>query len=280
MNPKARTRLAALAVAACAAPALDNTRPSFHFEPVPYEATEIARCAGQPECDADVEPTKVASRGRPEGAGAMAFQVQLTLEDGARLASPGAEAVESGGLGRAVHKVAVRAADGYLGYLTELFDLPYIFGSDGPDGQHQADLLIGSDCADLAVYGARRAGLQIPYVSTWTLDQHAREVGRAVRSGGGIARDAAGEPLRIGPGALRPGDLLLFPGTRHVGVLYEDRDPKGVLDDGDLMLHTCWAPPAIERLADTGCASYPIRVLRFPPPPGGQPSGPGKRIAW
>ena len=106
----------------------------------------------------------------------MAFQVRVTLKSGRTLQTPGVDSIERGGLSRHVFRVALRSADGYPGHLTELLNTPYIFGSDGPEHSHQADLLIGSDCADLAVYGARRTGLDIPYASTWTLDQHAKEI--------------------------------------------------------------------------------------------------------
>lgn len=61
---------------------------------------------------------------------------------------------------------------------------------------------------------------------------------------------------------VKPGDILHFPRTRHVAVLYEDRAPKGTLDDGDLIIHTCWAPATIEPMRSTSCASWPINVHR------------------
>jgi hypothetical protein len=64
--------------------------------------------------------------------------------------------------------------------------------------------------------------------------------------------------------APRAGDLVHFPGSRHVAILFEDREPKGVVDENDLILHTCWAPPTVQRMGDTDCVSRPYRVLRFP----------------
>lgn len=246
---------------------LDNTKPRFHFEQVRYTSYELANCRDHLDCPADVTPIRMPRIAGLEGAGTMAFQVRVTLPDGRTVATPGIESIERGGLSREVFRVAVRSGGGYPAHMTELLNIPYIYGSDGPEGSHQADLLIGSDCADLAVYGARRAGLDVPYASTWTLDQHAKELARAESSrADGISIDARGRPLPIGAGhgALRAGDLLLFPRTRHVAVLWEDRPPLGVLDVSDLMLHTCWAPPMLETIGESGCASFPIRVLRFP----------------
>jgi hypothetical protein len=195
--------------------------------------------------------------------------VEVTWPDGKVLSTPDETVRVVGGLGPKVHRITVRRDDSYLGHLTELFGTPYIFGSSGVGANHQTDLLIGSDCADLTVYGMRRLGAKVPYVSTWTIDQHAKEIAVAQESIGGTAHDRAKRPIAIGARGIREGDLLLFPRTRHVGVLYEDRAPKGVLDDGDLLLHTCWARPTVEPLNMTSCASYPMRVLRPPVEPEG-----------
>ncbi|MBX7101629.1 MAG: hypothetical protein K1X89_28200 [Myxococcaceae bacterium] len=238
---------------------VDNTQPSFHFVSIPYEAIELERCRDQPRCEADVTPTRL--KATHPGLGTMAFQVKATLPGGKELASPGLEAQVSGGLSRQVMRVTFRQSDSYLGYLTELFNTPYIFGSAGEGAKNQSDLLIGSDCADLAVYGRRRMGRRAEYTSSFGIDRQAPLVAAAVaQSDAGVALDAQGRPIT----AARPGDLLHFPGSRHVAVLYEDREPKGVLDANDLMLHTCWAPPTIEPVGASSCASFPWRILRFP----------------
>ena len=247
--------------------AVDNTTPSFHFEPIPYEAVELVPCRGQPTCPAEPASSRWGHLEKARGTGTAAFQVRATLPDGTALSSPGIESIERGGLSRAVHRVAFRRDDSYLGFLTELFNLPYIFGSAGPDGHNQTDLLIGSDCADLAIYGARRLGLPARYTNSYLIDRQAPEIARAVKLEGGLAVDRRGRPVAFGStkGQVQPGDLLHFPNSRHVAVLYEDREPLGVLDPSDIILHTCWAPPTLEPLGqNTACASYPIRILRLP----------------
>lgn len=247
-------------------PYADNTEPSFHFVPIHYEAVEIAACRGLWVCPADGLASRLPAA-TLAGVGTMAYQVTATLPDGTRLATPGLEAVKYGGLTRAVHRVTFRRDDTYLGYLTELFNTPYIFGSAGPDGRNQTDLLIGSDCADLAVYGQRRLGRKVAYTSSYGIEKPAPEQVRGVTlTEQGVALDAKGQPIPFGPGRgqVAVGDVLHFPNSRHVAVLYEDRPPLGVLDANDSMLHTCWAPPAVEPLGgNPRCVSLPWRVLRF-----------------
>jgi hypothetical protein len=245
-------------------PWVDNTIPSFHFAPIGYQAVELEACRDQGRCPADVGPTLLPRLAQLPGVGTMAFQVRATFEGGAEAATPGVEAVKYGGLEPTVMRVTYRKDDSYLGYCTELVNSPYIFGSAGPDGRNQSDLLIGSDCADLAIYGRRRLGKPASYASSYTIDQQAPERFRGVGAAdGGVALDEAGQPIAFGAAGAQPGDLIHFPATRHVGVLYEDRPPLGALDASDLMLHTCWAPPTIEPISESRCASYPWRVLRF-----------------
>ena len=226
-------------------PYVDNTQPSFHFEPIHYEPVELERCRDAQTCEA-IGP---GLPGLP-GVGTMAYQV---VTDGR---APPAPATAWGGLTKDVHRVTFRLDDSYLGYVTELVGTPYIFGSAGPDGRNQSDLLIGADCADLAVYGQRRLGKKVDYTSTYGIDQQAPLVGAVLGPDG---RDDQGKPVPV-----KRGDVLHFPSSRHVAVLWEDKPPLGVLDPGDLMLHTCWDPPKIEPIgANERCASFPMRVLRF-----------------
>ncbi|MCC6336003.1 MAG: hypothetical protein IT380_18695 [Myxococcales bacterium] len=224
--------------------ALDNTTPSFHFEPVRYAETAIPACDGALECPAELTPTLLPRVEALPGVGTMAFKVRVTLADGRTVETPGLEATKWGGLTKDVFRVVVRRDETLLGYAAELINTPYIFGSAGPDGRNQSDLLIGSDCADLIVYGRRRAGKSTEYTSSYGMEQLA-------------------PPLKPGT-PIRAGDVVHFPNTRHVALLYEDRAPLGVLDLGDLILHTCWAPPTVQPISETGCASEPMRMLRFP----------------
>ena len=108
-------------------------------------------------------------------------------------------------------------------------------------------------------------GKKTEYTSSYAIDKQAPERFRGVSANeaGGV-QDAAGKPIAFGDKGVRAGDLIHFPGSRHVAVLYEDRAPLGVLDSGDLMIHTCWAPPKIEAIGSSSCGSFPWRMLRFP----------------
>jgi hypothetical protein len=248
-----------------ASASVDNTQPAFHFEPIAYQAVEIEACRDQATCAADVTPSVLPKVEQLAGVGTMAFQVKVTLENGAVVMTPGLEAIKYGGLKPEVMRVTFRRDDSYLGFVSELINTPYIFGSAGPDGRNQSDLLIGADCADLAVYGRRRMGKKTEYTSSYAIDKQAPEKFRAVSaSESGTVVDAGGKPIAFGDKGVRVGDVIHFPGSRHVGVLYEDVAPLGVLDSGDLMIHTCWAPPKIEAIGGSSCGSFPWRMLRFP----------------
>lgn len=224
--------------------ALDNTTPSFHFELVTYAETSLPLCEGQLSCAADITPTKLPKVAALPGVGTMAFRVELVSTQGVKLSTPGMTSTKYGGLTSDVYRVAVRRDDTLIGYATELLNTPYIFGSAGPDGRNQSDLLIGSDCADFIVYARRRSGKKATYTSSYDLDRQAPLLKEGLKP--------------------RAGDLVHFPGSRHVAILFEDREPLGVVDENDLILHTCWAPPTVQRLGDTDCVSRPYRVLRFP----------------
>ena len=159
------------------AAALDNTRPSFHFAPIPYARTELAACRDRTACPADVEPVAGPRGARVPGTGTMAYQLEAQLPGGRTVATPGAERRVRGGLAPAVMRVTFRRDDSYLGHLTELFNVPYVFGSAGdasrPD-DHQTDNLVGVDCADLVVYGQRRLGRALPYLGSHQMAQVAR----------------------------------------------------------------------------------------------------------
>jgi hypothetical protein len=241
---------------------LSNTDPSFHFEPIHYRAIPIPSCDDRFRCRADLHATLLGDRG---GLGTMAFLLEVSRGD-LHGSSPAIEPLFRGGLRPEMPRVTVRRDDSYLGYLTELFNTPYIWGSAGePAKIHQADRRIGSDCADFITYGVRRLGHDLPYTSTFDLPRFARILARAPSgpSADGIYRGEDGAPIRIGdqPGELRPGDLLLFP--RHVGALVEDRPPLGVLSSSDVMIHTSWSEPAEQPIGETDYKAQPVKLLRW-----------------
>ena len=247
------------------APYVDNEAGGFHWAEIPYAETAWATTAGAATLSrpADVRATVLGDRG---GLGTMAFKVEVTA-GGKTVATPGMESRHRGGISAKVHRITVRADDTFLGYLTELYNTPYIWASAGDAGVHQADRNIGSDCADLMVYGLRRTGRRIEYGSTYDVPRWGGRkpvASAASRAEDGRFLDAAGNPIPTkGPGAVLPGDLVLF--HRHVGAFARDEAPLGVLDANDLLLHTAWAPPAQESFeVSARWTSAPFTVWRIP----------------
>jgi hypothetical protein len=236
---------------------LSNTSSgTFRFEAIPYARTGFGE--GKSRVRADVHPTLTPDHGG--GVGTMRYQLEV-VAGGVRATSPGAERRLSrgaGGLDDSVHRISVRRDDTYLGYLTEMYGQPYIWASAGvSDRRHQSERLEGSDCADFMVYGARRMGRPVAYTWTGGLPKVTQKMGAGTVAGDGVVRDSRGRPVAF----TRPGDLVLF--TRHVGALVEDRAPLGVLDDGDVVMHTLFDSPREQAIRDTGYAHTPIEVRRW-----------------
>jgi len=230
----------------------------FHFAEIDYRATPIEAAGGKPEITADVHPTLTPDHG--DGVGTMRYQL-VALQGDRVITSAGPEARRgkgSGGLSDAVMRVSIRRDDTYLGFLTEMYNQPYIWASAGlTDATHQSERLEGSDCADFIVYGARRLGAKIKYMYTGELPNVTKLLAAGKRGEDGVFRDAHGQPIAF----TRPGDLLLFP--RHVGALVADRGTPGVLDDQDVMMHTLFDSPKEQPIADTGYADQPVELRRI-----------------
>ncbi len=237
-----------------------DTPSQFRFEPIDYRATAIDGAAGRGSIAADVRPTLTPDHGK--GLGTMRYQI-VALQGDRVIASAGPEARRgrgSGGLTDAVLRVSIRRDDTFLGYMTELYNQPYIWASEGLSPEtHQSERLEGADCADLMVYGQRRLGNKLAYSWTGALPQVTSLIAAGARGADGVYRDARGRPIPF----PKLGDLMLFP--RHVGALAADRGKPGVLDDQDLMMHTLFDSPKEQAIAESGYADRPVEVRRFRP---------------
>lgn len=241
---------------------LSNTETgSFRYERIEYSEVPVHEWLAKRSVAADVHPTLTPDEG--DGVGTMRFKLVADIRGGA-VATPGVEARReraSGGLTDAVHRVSLRRDDTFLGMMTEMFGQPYIWASAGPKAStHQSERLEGSDCADLMVYGARRKGYDIPYTWTGGLDEYTRVLAEGQPREDGVYVDQRGQPIPF----TRPGDILLFP--RHVGALVEDRGVVGVLDNRDVMMHTFFATPKEQPVAETPYANAPIQLIRWKRP--------------
>ena len=208
------------------------------------------------------------------GIGTLRFKVEVELEDGSRAQSPGADAVDAYGILPSVHRVSIRSADGFMGWLSAYLLVPEVFGSAGPGKNHQTDRFIGADCADVMVGAMRRAGHKLAYTNVANLTSYATKIT------GPVELDAAGTPATEITG-LAQGDLIRidYGGSLrghtprafdHVAALWEDKsDPNGPhrgaadgkLDGFDLVIHVGHPRLVIEPLARQSPAT--IDVLRW-----------------
>ena len=210
-----------------------------------------------------------------DGAGTIFVQATVRFSDNTELASPGADDVDEGGIERGVHRVSLRLADDFLGWLSAYFLVPEVFGSAGGGASNQTDRYTGADCADVMV-GALRAGGQrgLEYTNVAGLPALTTRVAPAT------VLDDQGHPDRPITGVQR-GDLIRinYGGEYanmtprdwdHVAALWEDRSdpdgpahggPDGQLDGFDLVVHMGHPRLVIEPLAAQAPAT--VDVLRW-----------------
>jgi hypothetical protein len=201
---------------------------------------------------ADVHPTIMHDEfpDVKNGLGTMRYKAQAQTAAGTA-SSKGMECRESGAACRAIHTVVNRADDTYLGFLYELYNTPYIYGSKRIKGGHQSDLLVGSDCADFTVYGKRRqrGKKNFGYTYTGGLYKLASKRWKVSLDAEEFYIDKKTRRLTFGPeGTVRPGDLINFDGG-HVGALVKD-DGDGYLDTGDYVMHTLFREPETVPIKD------------------------------
>ena len=209
------------------------------------------------------------------GLGTAYYKAELELPDARVLASPGAEATDSFGLQRSVHRVSIRAGDDFLGWLAAYLLVPEVFGSAGGGRDHQTERFTGADCADVMVGALRRAGHLVPYTNVAGLPSYARQVAPPTEL------DETGQPIGARIRGVRPGDLVRIDyggelrnhtprAFDHVAAVWEDKSdpsgphhggPDGELDGFDLVIHMGHPRLVIEPLARQTPAT--IDVLRW-----------------
>lgn len=124
---------------------------------------------------------------------------------------------------------------GFRAAISEQFGLPYLFGSgellENSDTGPETNL--GADCANFVVYALRRDGQRVPWSDPKRLRDHLDLV----------AQSAALGTAQITAQDLQRGTIVHL-GT-HVAAVMEDRQPRGVLDENDLVAHQLGAAPEI-----------------------------------
>jgi len=135
-------------------------------------------------------------------------------------------------------QIIVRENDCYTGYLTELISLPFVIPPKNMIGfGHQTDLHIGTDCAELAIYGIRRMGYKVPYCGPRGITDYL---------------DKSDE--------LVSGTILHF--GFQVSVLYKENG-NGKLDADDLLIHAYKDKVAIEKVGQTELLHLPYTAYKW-----------------
>ncbi|MBD3286280.1 hypothetical protein GF359_07015 [candidate division WOR-3 bacterium] len=163
-----------------------------------------------------------------------------------------------------VVQITVRADDTYMGYLTELFNTPFILPPKRLNtGDHQTDIRVGSDCAEFAIYGKRRQGLEVKYLGPRGIYHYLDEISPGVMRPGfdGVYTDDDNNVLDVGEGGVQPGDIIHF--GEQVSVFYRDVGFEGLLDKQDSLLQSYEPAPHYTTLEYSGFFHLPVRVFRW-----------------
>jgi hypothetical protein len=165
------------------------------------------------------------------------MRLAATLDvDGETRATFGREDAPDGQISARVFRYSFRSGDGFLGWLTSWFNVPYLFGSAGKGASAQAERYVGADCADVLVGALRRAGRrELEYTSVAGLVDKLDKVAPVAE----VKPGAPPTALRFGRD-VRPGDLIALDYVGddgqlprdwdHIVVVVEDRGPGGKPD--------------------------------------------------
>lgn len=115
--------------------------------------------------------------------------------------------------------VSYRRDDTLAGYVSEGFNMPYIFGATKLSQAFETRM-VGMDCADLIIYGINRAGMEMEY-------RGPRYVLECLEF---VEEEAV-------PAILSNGLPLVLHFGQHVTVFYEDANSNDNVDGGDFLIH-------------------------------------------
>jgi hypothetical protein len=118
-------------------------------------------------------------------------------------------------------QIIVRRDDTYVGYLTELIGVPFVYAPTLTTGGHQTDQRLGADCVALLIYGKLRQGYAIPYVAPPKLYDYTIKLG---------------DSKHLSDIAIAEGDILHF--GFQTAVISVDNPPRNILSDNDMVIHT------------------------------------------
>ncbi|MFM2393891.1 MAG: hypothetical protein RLZZ546_1873 [Bacteroidota bacterium] len=134
---------------------------------------------------------------------------------------------------------SIREDNTYIGYLTELLNLPFLLGPKKIHNYgHQTDLRIGVDCAELAIYGRRRMGYKIPYCGPRNILKYLNQVNE-----------------------IKEGTIIHF--RFQVSIVYKDLGIKGKLDNKDYLIHAHEDKVKIEKFKACNLNGYPFKIFEW-----------------
>ena len=166
--------------------------------------------------------------------GTFFFQVEAT-KGNRKYRSPGIEDGDERGISKRVMRISQRDSEGYLGYVSSLYNVPGVFGSVLSQSVNH----IGADCADVLMTARaewKRVRLDKNYNVNMVVDKF--EVLQEAEMTVGVPD----VPVRWGE-TIRPGDFIAVryqPGVKkyhHIGALFSDANGNGLLDGEDLVFH-------------------------------------------
>ena len=133
-----------------------------------------------------------------------------------------------------------KQSEGYIGFLEELINVPFVLPPKKLKEGHQTDLRLGVDCAELAIYGRRRMGYHIPYIGP-------KGIAKYLEKAASIER----------------GSVISFGYDYQISVVYEDRGIVGALDKEDLLIHAYEDKAEIIPFGNTDLSKYHHTIYRW-----------------
>lgn len=157
-----------------------------------------------------------------------------------------------------VVELRVIAGDGFRAGLSEQFGLPYVFGASfyGEGDSDGADTGIGNDCANFLIHAWRRTGRGL----SWGNPAQLRKRLRPLASDVGVQ-----DKVPFSADDFRNGLVIDF--GNHVAALWEDREPVGVLDPQDIVVHHLSGVPERTTLLELSKSRPHFAVRTLPSEP-------------
>ncbi|MCF8297040.1 MAG: hypothetical protein K9J13_05780 [Saprospiraceae bacterium] len=195
--------------------------------------------------------------------GTIRYKVVADIE-GMKISSLGRQHLNSGDLSKMnlVHRISVKANSGFpeldMGFA--MGNLPYYYGSFTP-----AQAFYGSDCAKFACLAHKMTNNpQAGYVTTFVL---VNRPNKAIING----KDKAGiylydgEPIKFEQ-EVRTGDIIVISPKpfHHAGIIGEDINKNGFLDEDDMVLHTSMRAPVYVKMKQSvfGKPNKNLKILK------------------